>query len=386
MHILIDYRPALRQRSGAGEFIHRLALALIAAASDPSVAQPPGAGHGVSLFSSSWKDRLDRSLFPGSTTHDLRIPVSLLNLAWHRLRWPPIERLVSEPIDVVHSPHPLLTPTRYAAQVVTIHDLDFLHHPERTRGEIRRDYPRLVQAHAQRADRIVVPSRFTAGLVESELGVPAERIVRCVPGAPPWTPRARRPDDGYILFIGTLEPRKNLGGLLTAYEQLVARGPKVPQLVIAGSETPGSADDLRRVTRPPLSAHARYVGYVPDAQRQALFEGAAALAIPSLNEGFGLPALEAMTLGVPVVAANRGSLPEILGDAGLLVDPDDPEAFADALAEAALDSERATTLAARGVERSTRFTWGACARSALRAYHEAIERHASPHSHATGTA
>lgn len=370
VHILIDYRPALRQRSGAGEFIHRLALALI----DADAGGRPGAAHRVSLFSSSWKDRLDRSPFPTTSAHDLRIPVSLLNLAWHRLAWPPIERLVREPIDVVHSPHPLLTPTRRAAQIITIHDLDFLEHPERTRGEIRRDYPRLVRAHAQRADGIIAPSRFTAGLIESRLGVPAERIVLCVPGAPPWSPRADVPHEGYILFIGTLEPRKNLQGLLDAYERLASRGGRVPPLVVAGAETPDSVDDLKRIGSPPLAAHVRYVGYVADADRRALFEGAVALAMPSLNEGFGLPALEAMTLGVPVVAADRGSLPEILGDAGLLADPDDTDAFADRLRDVVFDRERAASLAARGLDRAATFTWRACAESALRAYGAAIDR------------
>ena len=125
---------------------------------------------------------------------DRRIPVSVLNFAWHRLGWPPAETLIPTPIDVTHSLHPLLLPARAAARVITIHDLNFLAHPERTRAEIRRDYPVLVREHAHRADAVIVPSHFTAAEVERQLGVPAERITVCSPGAPDWD--ARGPASG----------------------------------------------------------------------------------------------------------------------------------------------------------------------------------------------
>ena len=117
---------------------------------------------------------------------DRRVPVGALNLAWHRLRWPPIEALAGGEYDIAHSPHPLLLPSRSAAQVVTIHDLHFLSHPERTSAEIRRDYPALVRAHARRADRIIVVSRFVAGEVQRLLDMPADRISVCPNGAPEW--------------------------------------------------------------------------------------------------------------------------------------------------------------------------------------------------------
>src|SRR5581483_10765441 len=166
--------------------------------------------------------------------------------------------------DVVHSLHPLLLPARDAAQVITIHDLNFLNHPERTRAEVRRDYPALAAAHAARADRVVVPSRFTAGEVERKLQVPAAKISVCSPGAPAWTPRTATPADGYILFFGTLEPRKNVGALLDAYERLLAaagsgerasswEGQRVPELVLAGGATEASRPWLERMKRPPLA-------------------------------------------------------------------------------------------------------------------------------------
>ena len=216
VRVLIDYRPALRQRSGVGEYTHQLVKALLTA----FPMDAPRRALELTLFSSSWKDRLEPSQpdLAGAAVVDRRVPVRVLNLAWHRLGWPPAEALTGRAFDVTHSLHPLLLPSRAAAEVITIHDLNFLTHPERTQAEIRRDYPALARDHARRADGIVVPSRFTAGEVEARLGVPPDHISVCSPGAPDWTPRGGPPPDGgYVLFFGTLEPRKNVGALLDAY-------------------------------------------------------------------------------------------------------------------------------------------------------------------------
>ena len=128
VRILLDYRPALRERTGVGEYVHELARALHSSAP---------AGEALTLFSASWKDRIDAGAVPpGLRAIDRRIPVRALNYAWHRLGWPAVERVTHEHFDVVHAAHPLLLPTREAAGVLTIHDLDFLDHPERTRAEI----------------------------------------------------------------------------------------------------------------------------------------------------------------------------------------------------------------------------------------------------------
>jgi alpha-1,3-rhamnosyl/mannosyltransferase len=305
--------------------------------------------------------------------------VSLLNFAWHRLQWPPAEALAGGPFDVTHSLHPLLMPARGAAQVVTIHDLNFLLHPERTRGEIRRDYPTLAHDHARRADRVIVVSEFTAREVERLFGVGRERMSICSPGAPPWTPRQKAPGpDSYVLFLGTLEPRKNVGVLLDAYEQLIgARRRAPPPLVLAGKATETSVEWLNRITRAPLKGIVRHIGYVDPVDRRRLYEGARLLVQPSFEEGFGLPVLEAMTLGVPVVAANRGALPEVLGDAGSLFDPADPGELAEAIAALLDDEVLEAEASAKGVLRAQHFTWEQTARNVLAAYQAAVgHRHA----------
>jgi len=242
--VLMDYRAALRERSGVGEYTHQLARALIAACPRNGSDRPLD----LTVFSSSWKDRFVPSAeLAGATAIDRRVPVSLLNFAWHRLNWPPAEALTGRRFDVTHSLHPLLLPSKTAARVVTIHDLNFLAHPERTRAEVRRDYPSLARDHARRADAIVTVSEFTAREIVEKLDVPRSRISVCLPGAPDWAPRSKAPSTGYVLFLGTLEPRKNVGGLLDAWERLVARGfeptdgpvarafqASVPDLVLAG--------------------------------------------------------------------------------------------------------------------------------------------------------
>ena len=389
MRVLLDYRPALRERTGVGEYVHQLAkeLARLSSsdgASSPAAPRPRGtggsAGPDVVVFSSSWKDRLrdsDAGTLGSVGTIDLRWPVGLLNLSWHRFGWPPVELLAGSRFDIVHSPHPLVLPSRYAAQVVTIHDLDFLVNPDRVLAEVRRDYSRLARAHAHRADRIIVPSAYTAGQVRLRLDVPADRISVCPEGVPDWTAHPAGPPSGrqkgYILFLGTLEPRKNVGGLLSAYRRLLDLNPGAPRLVLAGKAPPEAAPLLAALATAPLAGRVDHLGYVRPDARQALYEEAGVLVMPSFDEGFGLPVVEALSLGVPVVASNRGALPEVLGDAGLLVDPDDPESIATAVARVLSEPALAASLSARGRERARSFSWHRCATLTRDAYELALE-------------
>ena len=374
MRVLIDYRAALSRPSGVGEYARQLVTGLT------KLERTANDRIDMTLFSSSWKDRLRvPSGLKDIAVVDQHIPVSALNFAWHRLEWPPAEALTNSVFDVVHSLHPLLVPSRSAAQVVTIHDLNFLDHPERTRAEVRRDYPPLAREHAERADRVMVPSKFTAGEVERKLQVPAAKISICSPGAPAWAPRPDQPSDGYILFFGTLEPRKNVGSLLDAYERLLgsAHAAAIPDLVLAGGTTEASGPWLDRIRRPPLAGHVTHVGYVDPANRKSIYEGALMLVQPSYEEGFGLPPLEAMALGVPVVGANRGAVPEVVGDAGLLVDPDDPEAIAAAMGRFIEEPQLRLASVRAGIARARLFTLQSMAERARDAYVLAIEHRAA---------
>jgi glycosyltransferase involved in cell wall biosynthesis len=370
VRILVDYRPALRERSGAGEYVHELVRAytsLTEAGADE-----------VTLFTSSWKDRPGPGLGGELKARvvDRRVPVRVLNYAWHRLAWPPIEPLAGS-FDVVHAAHPLLIPSGRAAQVVTIHDLFFMSHAERTRAEIRRDYAALAPAHARRADAVVTISAHSADRIARELGVETARIHVCPPGPPAWRELGAGPNlppDGYVLFLGTLEPRKNVGTLLDAFENLKRRMPRAPKLVLAGRATADSAPWLERLRRAPLAGSVEHRGYVPAAERERLFAGARLLVMPSLDEGFGMPVLEAMAAGVPVVASDRGALPEVLGGAGSLVGAEDSHALAIEMQRMLEDEEHARRHAERGLARAAGFSWSGAAARLRCAYREAIAR------------
>ena len=368
MRILVDYRPAVRRRTGVGEYMHELTRAYAGAFDDA-----------VTVFTSSWKDRpsphLQREL--RADVVDRRIPVRVLNYLWHRREWPPIEWLAGD-YDVVHSAHPLLIPSRRAAQVVTIHDLFFMQAPDRTQAEIRRDYPQLTPAHARRADAIVTPSAYTGRLVQA-FGVPAERIHVCSLGAPRWQTLGSGPNlppDGCVLFMGTLEPRKNVGLLLDAYERLTQRLSDVPELILAGGASPDAAPWLDRIHRAPLAGRVRHIGYVPHEEREACYARARVLVLPSLDEGFGLPVLEAMSAGIPVVVSNRGALPEVVGDAADLVDASDADGLAVALERLLTDREWAECRARAGLARAATFTWDRTAANLRAAYQTAVEHRA----------
>lgn len=365
VRILLDYRPALRQRTGVGEYVHELARAL---------AHTAPAGESLLLFSASWKDRLRESPVPGLAVVDRRIPVRMLNFAWHRLGWPPAEVFAGSGLDVAFSGHPLLMPARRAARVVTAHDLDFLDHPERTSREIRRDYAPLAAQHARRADHVIAVSRFTAGEVERRLGVPANRISVCPPGRPDWVPRPAEPAEARVLFLGTLEPRKNLGTLVEAFARLVARGETTARLVLAGRPTDEAAPLLARLADPPLAGRVDLPGYIDPDTREALYRQATVVVLPSHLEGFGLPALEAMTCGVPVIVANRGALPEVVGEAGRLIDPDDPEGLTVALAEVLADEPLRARMRERGLRQAARYDWTHTAAAVREAWGRAVAR------------
>jgi glycosyltransferase involved in cell wall biosynthesis len=301
--------------------------------------------------------------------------VRCLNYLWHNWGWPPTESLFGA-VDLTHAAHPLPLPNRRGRRCVTLHDLYFLDHPQHTSAEISRDYPRLVGRALREADAVIVPSRATRERALSRFELDPRRV-RTIPlgidpllltsPEPPEVEgyRARHPDlpERFLLFVGTREPRKNVGLLLRAFSELRRWHPELG-LVLAGPV--GWGPQL------PVPPGTVLRGYVEPSELRLLYHSALAIAVPSLDEGFGLPAAEAMACGCPVLASRAGALPEVVGEAGILLDPLDLEAWTGALRELVEQPERRAQLAARGRSRAGRFRWETAAQNTLALYRELV--------------
>ena len=282
--------------------------------------------------------------------------------------------------DIVHCPHfPTPTPVR-GPLVVTLHDLTPLVVPEVMPSAVRRAVYRAWNARAARlADRVIVPSRATAADVERLL--PAARGKLAVtpeaaddfslgPTGPLTATLTRLASPPYLLSMGSTKPHKDLPTLLRAFAQLAPSRPDL-NLLLVGAEPIGYLDAELTSAPPDVRARVAFTGRMSDAELRALYVGASAFAFPSRYEGFGLPPLEAMALGVPVVCANAASLPEVVGDAALFFPAGDSAALAAALSRLLDDPALRERLSKAGRERAVEFTWERTAAATVSVYREA---------------
>jgi glycosyltransferase involved in cell wall biosynthesis len=266
--------------------------------------------------------------------------------------------------------------------VVTIHDLAFLAYPERFRAARQRYLALMTRLSARRAARVIAVSAHTAREVVTRLGVAPERVV-VVPNAvaehfrPEPDPAvlaafraAKQLPEGYVLFVGTLEPRKNVTGLLRAFAQLAADDPTLT-LVIAGGRGWLYDEIFALHEALGLQARVRFTGFVPPEELPRWYQAAIAFVYPSLYEGFGLPPLEAMACGTPVITSTAPAILEVVGAAAQTVDPLDDQALARALRAVVHDPARQAQLRAAGLARAATFTWARMARE-TRAVYESV--------------
>jgi glycosyltransferase involved in cell wall biosynthesis len=286
-----------------------------------------------------------------------------------------------ERVDLVHHPRHLVPPEfgLGVPSVVTVHDVLPLAEPEHYSQLILRRYEVLARLAVRRAALVATGSEYSAGELERRLGVPKERIrvtpygveerFRPVPPEPGWLHDRFGIDRPYVLIVGTLEPRKNLAGAVRAFEELDRRLPGHLLVFAGGTGWKRSAfEGVVGASRAPMVR----TGYISDGELVRLYSGAACFVFPSLSEGFGFPVLEAMACGAPVVATDRTSVPELVGDAGVLVDPQSPEQIADGLARVLEDRELAAELRRRGLKRAALYTWPSCAEATVAVYREVL--------------
>ena len=262
-------------------------------------------------------------------------------------------------------------------KVATFHDL-FALTGEYSTAEFSARFARLARETARQADHIIAVSSHTANQVAERLQVPSARISVVHHGTEKLDipPRARRVElldalgvsGPFVLHVGALQVRKNVERVVAAFE---AAG-VAAQLVLAGSHGYGSEGILERIRKSPARARVLLTGHVADEARASLYAEAEALLFPSLEEGFGLPIVEAFAAGLPVIASNVSALPEVAGDAAILVDPRDTDAIAEALERAVEDSQLRSALRRKGLARAERFTWRRCADETWRVYERVL--------------
>jgi glycosyltransferase involved in cell wall biosynthesis len=370
MRIGIDYTAAVRQGAGIGRYTRGLIGALPAVDRENS----------YRLFVAS---RGVRSTVPtGPNFRAFHAPLTdrETSLLWQRLRLPvPIELFLGA-LDLFHSPDFLLPPVLRARTVLTVHDLSFVRVPEYAHPSVHEYLVQGVPRSARRADLILAVSVATQRDVVELLGVPEDRVqviyegvdARFRPVEDEQTLAAVRRRYGlerpFILGLGTLEPRKNFTGLIEAFARLRERRHLEHELVIVGRRGWLYEPVFERVQALGVERQVRFLGFAADEHLPAIYTLASCLAYPSFYEGFGLPVLEAMACGTPVVTSQSSSLPEVAGSAAILVDPHDADSLVDALDRVLFDDALRAELRAAGRERVRRFTWERAAHELVAAY------------------
>ena len=271
--------------------------------------------------------------------------------------------------DLFHGLNQRIHSTSYRRTISTFHDL-FVMTGEYSTPEFREKFSAQARIAAERSDIIITVSHFTASQVKALLGVESARI-RVIPhGSRPASrqllPRRREP---MILFVGAIQRRKNVVRLIEAFEQTAAGW----TLLLAGSTGFGAEEALQRIEASPRKNDIRVLGYVPDASLQELYQRASVFAFPSLDEGFGMPVLDAMSHGLPVLTSNRSALPEVAGDAALLVDPADTTSIAQGLRDLTEDKALQDRLGELGLARSAGFTWERAVGDTWKVYQELLD-------------
>ncbi len=370
MRICIDIQAAVAQRAGIGRYTKSLVEHLGEFAGQDE----------IDLFYFDFK----RVGLPFKTPNARPVPCRWIpgrfaQQAWKRLHWPPFDWFAGR-ADLYHFPNFTIPPLTRGRRVVTIHDMSFVRHPEFAESRNLSYLSAVIHDTVRRADAILTDSSFSADEIRKLLPVDPDRVFpvplgvdpRCTRPAAPLIDATRRRlglDRPYLLAVGTLEPRKNLPLLFEAFERL--RGYD-GDLVLAGMKGWKYEPILERLRASPAAGRIRYLEYVAEDDLPALYAGATLFVLPSFYEGFGLPPLEAMACGTPVVASTGGSLPEIVGPAAVIVPGFEPDAWTAALGALLADGDRRAALSAAGLRHAATFTWRDTARRTFDVYRRVL--------------
>ncbi len=377
MRIGIDYTAAVRQGGGIGRYTRNLVRALADIDRENRYRLFIAAGRGLGNGPGDWPANF--------RVHSVPLSDRWTAILWQRLKLPIPIQVVTGPLDLFHSPDFVLPPVGRTPAILTVHDLSFMRVPGHFVPGFREYLEGAVRRAAGRASHILADSESTRRDLVELLDVEPEAVTVVYPGLEPrFRPirdqealervRAHYALPGrFVLGLGTLQPRKNFGGLIEAFGCLLAQHGDEPEvadahLVIAGGKGWMYEALLELPERLGLNDRVHFPGFVDDKDLPALYNLASVFAFPSWYEGFGIPILEAMACGTPVVAADNSSLPEVVGEAGLLVPAGNRAALAEAMAQLLTDRALRLRLRSAGHEQVRAFTWHQAARQVLSLY------------------
>jgi glycosyltransferase involved in cell wall biosynthesis len=320
-----------------------------------------------------------------SVTH---YPWAALRLTWNTLGTPAIESLIGRPADVYFYPNFLSLPQKQGKKVLFVHDLTHLTNPQWVSEETGKNLKANLGKQEESADLILTASDYNRQEILSHYPRLGEGKVRVIPhGVPPNFQRPSTPDKvramqdtyrlakPYFLFVGSLEPRKNLLRLIHAYLLFKQKTRTEHQLVLAGPKGYVGQEFMDFLSSPQLNDKVRWLHYIPETDLPALYSGATAFVFPSLKEGFGLPLLEAMGCGIPILCSNTGAIPEVVGDAAWMMDPQNVSDWARAMERAATEPAFTAILAEKGRTRISLFKIENTARQTLAALKMTSQAH-----------
>ncbi|MEX1217892.1 MAG: glycosyltransferase family 1 protein [Acidimicrobiales bacterium] len=355
MRIAVDATSLIGHRTGIGgvtrTYLHRLAR--------------PGLEISAFAVSRRGAGPMLDELPEGVVAHRRPMVARPLRMMWRRGPWPPIEWWTGT-IDLVWGPNYVVPPSKHAARVVMVHDLTAVHFPQMCTSDVQQ-VPALLRREILDGAWINTPSQAVADDVISTLNVEPDRVRAIHLGGPKRVDDATRHErairgrefagvDTYLLSLGTIEPRKDIPSLVRAFDAIAPNRPNL-HLVIAGPDGWG-VDAVREVINSsPNRSRIRRTGWLTDDDRDDLLAGTVAFVYPSLLEGFGIPPLEAMAAGVPVIATRTGSLPEVLANAAQWAEPGDVESLVAAIETVLDDQSTAEALVKAGDERLSHFSW-----------------------------
>jgi glycosyltransferase involved in cell wall biosynthesis len=362
LRLAIDATPLLGARTGIGRFAARLVEGL---AADASV--------DVAAYAVTWRGRDDlAALLPPGVRHNGRpMPARPLHRLW-RYRFSPGVQWWTGAVDVVHGTNYVVPPARRAKRLVSVHDLTAVHHPDMCTAHTR-TFPAMIARAIAEGAWVHTDAEFIRNEVIEHFGASPERVVTvplgfdAIPEADAAIGRDLAGGERYIAAVGTVEPRKGYPGLVRAFDRLAARDTTL-RLVVVGASGWGIDDFRSAVDAARHRDRIVHLDSIDDRARAAVIRGAAAFAYPSLYEGFGFPPLEAMSAGIPVVASAAGAVPEVVGDAAIVVPVGEDLALADGLEQAIYDPAVREDLVTRGQSRIANYSWAAMTRGMLDLY------------------